>query len=59
MALALNIPGNALIGGGGGIVLMAGISRLFRPVPFAVTLALAISPLPIAIMLFGKGIIEP
>lgn len=53
MALALNVPGNGLIGGGGGIALVAGMSRLFTPATALVTIALAVSPVPILVMLFG------
>jgi hypothetical protein len=54
IALALNIPGNSLIGGGGGIVLLAGISRLFAPLPFLVTIAIAVAPVPLAVFIFGE-----
>lgn len=53
LALALNIPGNAMIGGGGGIILMAGPCRLFDPVSTVLTVIIAASPVPIAVMLFG------
>lgn len=54
VALALNIPGNSLIGGGGGIVFIAGVSRLFSPLYFVATLAIAISPVPLAVLIFGE-----
>lgn len=57
LALALNVPGNVVIGGGGGIVLLAGISRLFAPAAFFVTLAIAISPVPLAVALLGTGVL--
>jgi hypothetical protein len=53
LALALNIPGNALIGGGGGIALLAGVSGLFAPVPTVLAFAIAVSPVPLAIALLG------
>jgi hypothetical protein len=53
LALALNVPGNALIGGGGGIALLAGLSGLFAPVPTVLAFAIAVSPVPLAIVLFG------
>lgn len=47
LAVLLNLPGNALIGGGGGIGLIAGMSRLF-PLPlFVLLIALAVAPVPI------------
>jgi hypothetical protein len=58
LAIALNLPGNFLIGGGGGIALMAGVSGLYSTPGFLVTIALAVSPLPLAILLFGNGILS-
>ena len=65
LAVALNIPGNYLIGGGGGIALFAGISRLFAAPAFMLTIVLAVAPVPIAVLYFGPelfadwGLIEP
>lgn len=56
LALAVNTPGNSLIGGGGGIMLMAGLSGIFSPLPTLVTIALAVSPVPLAMMFFGLQI---
>lgn len=56
VAVALNIPGNAVIGGGGGISLMAGMSRLFSFPGFLMTLAIAVSPVPILILIYGADI---
>lgn len=53
LALALNIPGNALIGGGGGIALLAGLSGLFAPLPTVLAFAIAVSPVPLAMVLLG------
>ncbi|TFL16543.1 hypothetical protein [Jannaschia formosa] len=53
LGLAINVPGNGLIGGGGGIMMMAGLSGLFAPVTTLLTVTLAVSPVPVAIMLFG------
>jgi len=53
----VNLPGNILIGGGGGISLIAGASRLFSLPGFLTTIALAVSPLPLAILFFGKEIL--
>lgn len=57
LALLVNLPGNSLIGGGGGILLAAGLSRLFGTLPVALTLALATAPLPLAVMLIGPAIL--
>lgn len=54
LALLLNLPGNALIGGGGGIAFIAGFSRLFRPLTTTLVIALAVLPVPLAVFLGGK-----
>lgn len=54
LAVALNLPGNALIGGGGGICLVAGFSRLFTFPQYMLTVALAVSPVPLAVLLTGN-----
>lgn len=51
VAIAFNTPGNIVIGDGGGIALAAGFSRLFSLPAFALTVILAVSPVPIAILL--------
>jgi len=53
LAVAFNIPGSYLFGGGGGIALFAGASRLFSVTGFCITLVLAVAPVPIAVMIFG------
>ena len=53
LGIALNIPGNFLIGGGGGIALFAGISRLYSFSGFLVTVAIAVAPIPVAVLVFG------
>lgn len=42
----LNLPGNSLIGGGGGIGMIAGISRLFPFSVFLLLTAIAVAPVP-------------
>jgi hypothetical protein len=54
LAIVVNIPGNIVIGGGGGIALMAGISRLYSLPGFLTTIAIGVSPVPLAILIFGK-----
>ena len=54
LAILINLPGNILIGGGGGIALVAGASKLFSVLGFIITIAFAVSPVPLAILLFGK-----
>lgn len=57
LALAINLPGNFLIGGGGGICLFSGLSRLYAPGWFLLTVALAVAPVPLAVLFFGADII--
>ncbi len=59
LAVALNLPGNFIIGGGGGIALLAGVSRLFSLLPFLITVAIAVSPVPLAVFFLGKEILNP
>lgn len=47
----INIPGNSLVGGGGGIAFAAGMSGLFTLPRFFVAIAIAIAPLPLFFML--------
>jgi hypothetical protein len=53
IAIALNLPGNALIGGGGGIGLISGMSRLLSFPKYILLVSLAITPLPL-LLLAGK-----
>lgn len=55
LALLINMPGNVVLGGGGGIAMMAGLSRLFKPVPFVLTVLLAVLPVP---LLFYLGTLQ-
>lgn len=57
LAVALNLPGNFIVGGGGGITLFAGVSRLFSTPAFLLTVGLAVSPVPLAAVFLGKGIL--
>lgn len=54
LLLAVNMPGNVVIGGGGGIAIIAGMSRLFKFPQFAATIAIAVAPFPILLTLFGE-----
>lgn len=53
LAIVLNVPGNSLIGGGGGIVLLAGISRLYSIPAFLLTIIIAVAPVPLTVLIFG------
>ena len=50
LALAVNTPGNSVIGGGGGIMMMAGLSGIFSPIATFLTVAFAVSPVPFAMI---------
>lgn len=56
LALAVNTPGNSVIGGGGGIMIMAGLSGIFSPLATLLTIALAVSPVPLAVIFLGLQI---
>jgi len=51
LAVLLNAPGNAVIGGGGGIALLAGVTGLFPFPAYLLTIALAVAPVPLFIFL--------
>jgi hypothetical protein len=50
IAVILNLPGNALVGGGGGIGMIAGMSRLYPFFNFLLLISLSILPLPLIIL---------
>jgi len=54
LVIAINLPGNFLIGGGGGIAMMAGASGLFSFPGFVFAIALAVSPIPLSVVLFSS-----
>lgn len=47
----INLPGNTLVGGGGGIALVTGLSKLMPVRQFLLGVALAVAPVPIAVVL--------
>ena len=51
--LAINLPGNMVLGGGGGLAMMAGMSKIFSVGRYLLLVAVAISPLPIILLIFG------
>jgi hypothetical protein len=51
LAVLFNLPGNAIIGDGGGIALIAGMSRLFPFPKFVLLVCLAITPVPFLFLL--------
>jgi hypothetical protein len=53
LALLINLPGSMALGGGGGLTMAAGISRLFRAPATVLTIALAVAPVPMLVLLSG------
>jgi hypothetical protein len=53
IAVVLNMPGNALIGGGGGIGLVVGMSGVVPFHKYFATVAIAVLPVPLTIYLQG------
>ncbi len=56
LAIAVNTPGNSIIGGGGGIMILAGLSGIFSPLATVLTVMIAVSPVPLAMIFFGLQI---
>jgi hypothetical protein len=55
VAALLNLPGNVIVGGGGGIGLLAGASRAFKPAHFALSVMVAVAPVPLAVVFLGPA----
>jgi hypothetical protein len=51
LAVLFNMPGNAIIGDGGGIGLIAGMSRLFPFPKYVLLVSVAITPVPLLFLL--------
>jgi hypothetical protein len=47
LAVLLNLPGNTVLGGGGGIAMLAAMSGLFPFPGYLLTVALAVAPVPL------------
>jgi hypothetical protein len=58
LAVCLNLPGNSVLGGGGGIAALCGLSRQFHWWRYVLTLIVATAPLPL-LVLIGQIDIEP
>ncbi|MDX1483238.1 MAG: hypothetical protein R3229_02050 [Alphaproteobacteria bacterium] len=56
LAVVLNLPGNMVIGGGGGIAMLAGVSGLYPLPAYLLTVALAVAPVPVVIALSELGL---
>ncbi|MEE8444482.1 MAG: hypothetical protein V3S44_03980, partial [Alphaproteobacteria bacterium] len=58
LAVCLNMPGNSVLGGGGGIAALCGLSRQFHWWRYVLTLIIATAPIPL-LVLIGQIEIEP
>jgi uncharacterized membrane protein YdjX (TVP38/TMEM64 family) len=58
LAVCLNLPGNSVLGGGGGIAALCGLSRQFYWRRYVLTLVIATAPIPL-LVLAGQIEIEP
>jgi hypothetical protein len=50
LAVLFNLPGSSLLGGGGGIAMMTGMSGLMRFPVFLMTAAIAVAPVPLFLL---------
>lgn len=53
LAVLINVPGNSVIGGGGGLSFVSGLSGVFPYRKFLLTISIAVLPVPLAVFLFG------
>ncbi|MFT7107485.1 MAG: hypothetical protein ACJAVT_002008 [Yoonia sp.] len=58
LGIAINLPGNIALGGGGGIMIAGGLSRLFHTGYTLLTIALATLPVPLAVWIWGKEFLQ-
>jgi hypothetical protein len=58
LGLLFNLPGNFLMGGGGGIGLIAGVSGLFSFTGYFLTIMIAVSPVPLAVFFLGSAFLD-
>ncbi len=54
----INLPGNIALGGGGGIMMAAGLSRLFRTQHTIIAIAIFTLPVPLAVWIMGTDILR-
>ncbi len=58
LGFAVNLPGNIALGGGGGIMMAGGLSRLFQTRFMVITILIATLPIPLAVWLLGADILQ-
>lgn len=56
LGVALNLPGNSVFGGGGGIAVLCGASRQFAWPWFLLTAAVATAPVPLLVLIGGLDV---
>jgi len=56
LAVAFNLPGNSVLGGGGGIALLCGASRQFEWYWFVLTVVVATAPVPVLVVVGGLDV---
>lgn len=56
LGVALNLPGNSVFGGGGGIAVLCGASRQFTWPWFVLTAAVATAPVPLLVLVGGLDV---
>ncbi|MGR3511765.1 MAG: hypothetical protein ACU0GG_03305 [Paracoccaceae bacterium] len=59
LAALINMPGNVIFGGGGGLAMTAGLSRVFHPGWVLLTVALAVAPVPFLVWMGGADRLLP
>ncbi|MFT5275990.1 MAG: hypothetical protein ACI9J2_002531 [Saprospiraceae bacterium] len=55
LILLINLPGNIVIGGGGGIAVIAGFSGIFKLSGFLIAISIAVAPVPMAFLYLGDS----
>jgi len=55
LAVVINLPGNMVIGGGGGIAMLAGMTGVYSLPAYLLTVAVAVAPIPLIISLTELG----
>ena len=55
LAVLINLPGNAILGGAGGIGLLAGMSGIIKLPRYMATMAIATTPVPLLLWFGGMG----
>lgn len=53
LGILINMPGNSIAGGGGGLLFAAGFSRLFSVASTILTVLIAVSPVPLIVWISG------